>query len=500
MPQFINTNVASLNTQRALNMSQSALQTSLQRLSSGLRINSAKDDAAGLAISDRMTSQIRGLNQAVRNANDGISLAQTAEGALGEITNNLQRVRELAVQSANATNSASDRAALDQEVQQLISEIDRVASQTSFNGQNVIDGTFGNATFQVGDQVGQTISVGLSTSMRATQIGKTADFVGDAAYSTTTAVGQQGAGVDGNTMANLTIAVGSSQAVNIGSSANYTGSATGQDANSAYAKAAAINASGVGNLTAIADTTASIAWVDMNLAAYSLDINGQAIFSAHDGTADTITITEAVSSINANASNTGVTAVVDGANIVLNAADGRDVTIAETGGVAVGFTATAATPANNTANDLLTWAAGNVSADLKGSIRLSAPEAVTLGGTVAAIGATQTSFALGASAINSVDVTTVANSNTAITRVDAALTSVSSLRSTFGAIQNRFDSVISNLQATAENVTAARSRIRDTDFAAETAELTRNQILQQAGIAMLSQANAAPQSVLALLQ
>src|SRR5574340_1216586 len=155
MPAYINTNIASLNAQRNLTGSQGALQTSLQRLSSGLRINSAKDDAAGMAISDRMTSQIRGLNQATRNANDGISLAQTAEGALSEISNNLQRIRELAIQSANSTNSASDRASLDAEVQQLIAEISRVASQTSFNGLNLLDGTFTSQSFQVGANANQ---------------------------------------------------------------------------------------------------------------------------------------------------------------------------------------------------------------------------------------------------------------------------------------------------------------------------------------------------------
>src|SRR4051812_35789702 len=171
MAQVINTNVLSLNAQRNLTTSQSSLATSLQRLSSGLRINSAKDDAAGLAISDRFTTQIRGLNQAVRNANDGISLSQTAESALGELTNNLQRIREIAVQSANASNSASDRSALDQEVQQRLSEIERIATQTSFNNQKVLDGTFGTATFQVGANVGETISVGLSTSMRTNSLG-----------------------------------------------------------------------------------------------------------------------------------------------------------------------------------------------------------------------------------------------------------------------------------------------------------------------------------------
>ena len=178
MALVINTNVMSLNAQRNLSTSGSQLATSLQRLSSGLRINSAKDDAAGLAISDRMTTQISGLNQATRNANDGISLAQTTEGALQEVTNNLQRIRELAVQSANATNSDSDRGALDQEVQQRLAEIERIAGQTSFNGRKVLDGSFGNATFQVGANVGETISVGLNTSMRASAIGSVANTTG----------------------------------------------------------------------------------------------------------------------------------------------------------------------------------------------------------------------------------------------------------------------------------------------------------------------------------
>jgi flagellin len=206
MPQVINTNVASLNAQRNLNASQGALSTALTRLSSGLRINSAKDDAAGLAISERFTTQIRGLNQAARNANDGISLAQTAEGALAEIGNNLQRIRELAVQSANATNSASDRAALDQEVQQRIAEIDRIGSQTAFNGQKVLDGTFGTAAFQVGANVGETISVNLSTGVRATQMGQIAE--------------KTGAAVTANALASngLAIKVGSAAAVNVGAS------------------------------------------------------------------------------------------------------------------------------------------------------------------------------------------------------------------------------------------------------------------------------------------
>src|SRR3954469_19989150 len=254
MSLSVHTNVASLNAQRTLNTSQTMLGKPIQRLSSGLRINSAKDDAAGLAISDRFTTQIRGLNQAVRNSSDGISLAQTAESALGELTNNLQRIREIAVQSANASNSASDRAALDQEVQQRLAEVQRIASQTAFNGQKVLNGTLGNATFQVGANVGETITVGLSTSMRTTAIGKTADYVGGSAYSSNLAIGQQGAGVvAANALNNnVTIAVGTGQAVNVGVST--AGTAAGQTAGSAYAKAAAINAASIGGLTATADT------------------------------------------------------------------------------------------------------------------------------------------------------------------------------------------------------------------------------------------------------
>jgi len=231
MPSIINTNIASLNAQRNLNSSQSALQTSLQRLSSGLRINSAKDDAAGLAISERFTTQIRGLNQAARNANDGISLSQTGEGALGELTSNLQRIRELAVQSANATNSASDRAALDLEVQQRLSEIDRTAVQTSFNGRKILDGSFGNAAFQIGANVGETISVNLTTSMRTNQIGQIATATGTAVSAN--------ALTDGG----LTIAIGTGTALAVG--ASVAGIAAGQTADSAFAKVNAINAAGV---------------------------------------------------------------------------------------------------------------------------------------------------------------------------------------------------------------------------------------------------------------
>src|SRR5687768_10152875 len=269
MPQVINTNVASLNSQRNLTTSQGQLATALQRLSSGLRINSAKDDAAGLAISERFTTQIRGLNQAVRNANDGISLAQTAESALGELTSNLQRIRELAVQSANSTNSASDRQALNQEVEQRVAEINRIATQTAFNGLKVLDGSFGTSQFQVGANSGETITVNLSQGVRADQIGQIATAAGTAVTA------------NALTDAGMSIQVGSSAAVDVG--ASVAGTAAGQQADSAYAKAIAINQAGVPGLTATAVNTVTGAFTTTSAVAgdtYGLEINGVDIYAA----------------------------------------------------------------------------------------------------------------------------------------------------------------------------------------------------------------------------
>lgn len=512
MPQVINTNIASLNSQRNLNTSQTALSVSLQRLSSGLRINSAKDDAAGLGISDRMTTQIRGLNQAVRNSQDGVSLAQTSEAALAEISNNLQRIRELAVQSANASNSTSDRTALDLEVQQRISEVDRISSQTSFNGRKVLDGTFGTAAFQVGANVGETISLNLATSTRSTAIGRTADYVGGAAYNTSLAVGQQGAGVSTTAFVagDLTIAIGSGSATSVGASS--AGTANGQSAASAYAKTAAINAAGVSGLTATADTTVQFDMAATAVATtvtdYDLTINSVAIYTNYNGgVSGALTSDNVVAAINANSSTTGVVASYDSSStrVTLTASDGRDIAISQQSTFAAGAAGgLAAIEGTNNSSNTATMAGATtvaVANTYVGSIRLTAAEQIVIaGGTPAKAGFTATSLALGNSALNSASVTTVSNANTTINRVDAALTSVSALRSTFGAIQNRFDSVIANLETVSENLTASRSRILDADFAAETASLTRGQILQQAGMAMLSQANSLPNNVLALLR
>ncbi|MBK8893228.1 MAG: flagellin [Propionivibrio sp.] len=503
MPQVINTNISSLNAQRNLNMSQTALSVSLQRLSSGLRINSAKDDAAGLAISERFTTQIRGLNQAIRNANDGVSLAQTGEGALAEVTSNLQRIRELAVQSANATNSSSDRAALDLEVQQRLAEIDRTATQTSFNSQKILDGTFGSATFQVGANVGETISIGLSTSMRTNALGALATGTSSAEV---TVAALTGAG---------TIKVGTGATTTI--AASTIGTQNGQSVGSAYAKALAINAAAVPGLTATATNNVEFTLATVGGSAtdtYSLMINGVAIYAAATDASTAITAQQITDAINANQSTTGVTAALSGSDLRLTAADGRDIAVGQdiTVGPAAGIAAGAG--GSSTVNGVVyrdgtlgtVAQAGNNSATAAavngGTLTLSALEDITItgDGLIMGFAAATTTIAKDAVTISSANVLSVTAANNTIQRIDSALSAVSALRSTFGAIQNRFESVTSSLSATSENLSAARSRIQDTDFAQETANLTRAQILQQSGIAMLGQANALPNNVLSLLR
>ena len=479
MAQTINTNVASLNAQRNLNRSQGLLNQSLERLSTGLRINSAKDDAAGLAISERFTTQIRGLNQAVRNASDGISLAQTAESALSELTNNLQRIRELAVQSANATNSGSDRSALNAEVQQRIAEVERIANQTSFNGRKVLDGTFGTAQFQVGANVGETISVNLTTGMRSSQIGQIASATGTAV--TASALTDNG----------LTIAVGTGAAVSVG--ASVAGSLNGQEADSAYAKARAINNAGVAGLTATASNSSTgvfdtIVGDATNASTYALTITGTAIYSGADNLAAGVSLTAAdvAAQVNLYSSQTGVSASVSGTSLTFTSVDGRNTNVVEdVSGLDAGASGTGVAAAQE--------------GIVRGTITMSAADNIVMTGEFAVIGQAAT-IAKDAGTIEGIDVLSVTNAETAMNRIDSALTVVSDLRSSFGAIQNRFESTIANLQAVSENLSASRSRIQDADFAAETAALTKAQILQQAGVAVLSQANAQPQLALSLLQ
>ncbi|MFM9969226.1 MAG: flagellin [Burkholderiales bacterium] len=473
MAQVINSNIASLNAQRNITSNQSALTTSLQRLSSGLRINSAKDDAAGLAISERFTAQIRGLNQAARNANDGISLAQTAEGALSTVSNNLQRIRELSVQSANGTNSATDRAALQQEVSQLKSEIDRVASTTDFNGVKLLDGTFNNQQFQVGSSANQTITVTSISSAKTNDMG-----MSYLASST-------GAAVNG-----VALVAGDVSINGISVGASSAGTSAGQTADSAWAKAAAINATSGTNVSAVANATA-VAGAAMTPAATAgaITINGVNTTAVTTlGASGTADRTAVISAINAISAATGVVAAdsgADGTGVTLSAADGRNVT------VALGGTLTAAS-------------SGLTAATTRSTLTLTSTSSsgITMGGATPAKAGSIASAAasLTGNAVSTLDISTVAGANTAITSIDAALSSINSSRASLGAYQNRFDSAIANLQSTSENMSAARSRIQDADFAAETSSLTRAQILQQAGTAMLAQANALPQNVLTLLR
>jgi flagellin len=482
MPLTLNTNIDSLNAQRNLTTSKSDLSQALQRLSSGLRINSAGDDAAGLAISNQFTTQINGTNQAVRNANDAISETQTAGGALATLNDNLQSIRTLAVESANGSNSAQDRAALDQQVQQQIAEITRIASQTSFNGQKVLDGSSGTTTYQVGANVGNTISINLAQGVRADQIGQVATSTGGAV--TATAL----------TGSNLTIQVGNGTAATVG--ASVAGTAVGQTASSAYSKVQAINSAGVAGLTASASTTATGAAAFSNITGgtasdttYALTINGVAIYAAGTVIANgqVLTGSNVASQINLYSSQTGVTASLSaGGALQLTASDGRDIAQTETVTAGTGGTGTGA---------------GIAAATTQGTITLSAASNIVIGGAGAPdVGFAAGSISLGGSTLANANVLTVAGANATIAAIDSALATVSSFQSQLGAIQNRFTSTVSNLQATSQNLTSSRSTIQDADFAAETANLTKSQVLQQAGISVLAQANQEPQLILKLLQ
>jgi flagellin len=484
MAQTINTNVASLNAQRNLNTSQMSLATSLQRLSSGLRINSAKDDAAGLAISERMGAQVRGLNQAVRNANDAISLSQTAEGSLSEIGNVLQRMREIAVQSANDTNTATDRAALQTEATQLSAEIDRIAGSAQFNGKNLLDGTFGTSTFQVGANAGQAISVGInSAKTTALGVGGAATAYG-ATASATTAFAYSGGAM---TINGTTVAAAANDGVSY-----VAGSQSG--ATSALSVANAINAVGATtSVTATATTSVTSGAISATtaLAAGDLYVNGVSIGAVGVASTNADRVNQLVQAINAKTGSTGVTAAVaSGTTYKLTAADGRNIDITSDAGASVattaGFAATGAT-----------GGVGGTAFTYYGTLTLTAGKAITVGGTVTGSGLTAATSALVGTAV---DVTSQAGANAAITSLDTALSLVNTQRATLGAVQSRFQSVISNLQSSSENLSAAKSRITDADFAAETANLSRGQILQQAGVAMLAQANALPNNVLSLLK
>ena len=472
MAAVINTNISSLNAQRNLTMSQSSLATSLQRLSSGLRINSAKDDAAGLAISQRMTSQINGLNRAAQNANDGISLSQTAEGALGQVGDSLQRIRELAVQSANATNSSSDRAALQQEVSQLVSEISRIGDTTSFNGLKILDGSYTNQQYQIGANAGETINVSIADS-RASQLGATVINSGAGVISTADYTSADATDLAINGVAIVNNGTTSSSLVDaINAKSNVTGVTASRSATNEIASSGAFAAVAAGGA--------------------NVTINGTAIALAAGADRD-----DTVAEINKYSTQTGVTASASGTGLKLSSANGADFKVE---GDAAFVTATG-TGTPYTAAEQTFQAGITLSTKVGGTITATGTVAAAL--NLVASGATAPAANATAAKdyqVSTLDISTIAGANDALTAIDAALTQVSSTRATLGAIQNRFTAVVANLSTTSENLSSSRSRIQDADFAAETANMTRGQILQQAGTAMLAQANSLPNGVLALLR
>lgn len=493
MTQIINTNVASLNAQRNLSTSQSNLSTALQRLSSGLRINTAKDDAAGLAIADRMTSQIRGLDQARRNANDGISLSQTAEGALAQSGEILQRIRELAIQSANATNSASDRQSLNSEVSQLVTEVTRIATATTFNGLKILDGSYQGQQFQVGADANQTIGVSIQGAAAKDLNNNTLNIQGSVATSFGGTVAANAAAVTANGVATFDLVVSGSN----GTSPTLTVAADAE----ASTVAAAVNAqSGATGVNARASTSATLGTIAAGNVSFTLNGGGTSTtINATVGTGGNLATV--VTAVNQVSGRTGVTATLNsaGTELTFNQAEGRDVSITDFTNSA-GGTATFDGPA---AAAVTLTSGGTDSSRVSGTVNLSSDAGFTATSTVLnTIGTAAANVATNATASNltSVDISTVAGATTALGIVDAALNQINKSRAQLGAIQNRFGNTIANLQTTSENLNAARSRIRDADFASETASLTRGQILQQAGVAILAQANSLPNNVLSLLR
>ena len=513
MASTINTNIASLTAQRNLGMSQASLNTSINRLSSGLRINSAKDDAAGLAISERFTSQIRGLNQAARNANDGISLAQVAEGAMTSAGNILQRVRELAVQAANATNSAGDRQALQKEVGQLVAELDRIAQTTEFNGQKLLDGTFGTSQFQVGANANQTI-VASTANLRTNVYGnnQNAASAGAGPSAATATSLAAAAPFFSNAMGTANVSINGA----LGTGAISVGP-------SDTAKMIADKVNMINADTGVTATARTQVRLDIDAVEGSFTLALQGDNSAPQNIAFTLTSTTgadrlsaAVAAINDQSAKTGITASLNetGDRVILTNASGNDITVGKptgilnSGTVRVTKLAADGTPTANAgttpdATNVVTVSAAATSATYatsSGYITLDSDKSFSV---TSDPDTTATAFRTNGSTLKKVadlDVTTFENATEALKTVDSALAFISGERANLGALQSRFETSIASLNITSENLSASRSRILDADFAMETANLSRTQILQQAGTAMVAQANQIPQGVLSLLK
>ena len=488
----INTNISALSAQASLRRTSLDASTSMERLSTGIRINSAKDDAAGLAISTRMTANIRGMAAAIRNSNDGISLTQTAEGSLSAIQNNLQRIRELAVQSANSGNSQSDRDSMNLEAQQMITEIDRVAANAAFNGTKLLDGTLKDNQFQVGSGNDTTDRISISiASAKASALGVVGATTGTSTFETASTV---------STVA-LTAGDLSIKGYAISSSSGDGVSYKSADG-SAIAKANAINASSsLTGITAVAVsntfTTAAAATGTLATAAGDLLINGVDIGPLSEAATVNERVQQLVGAINAKSAQTGVSASVNASTatfIDFTALDGRNITTTAGATVADGLDGVvAALDTTTTAKLKFTSATGEATVVVTGTANgLDATQLTTSN--------TMTASTVTGQTVSSVDLSTQANSQKALSILDAAINTVTNSRANLGAYQNRFEAAISNLENTSTNLQASRSRILDTDYAKETTNLAKSQIVQQAATAMLAQANQSSQSVLALLK
>jgi flagellin len=582
MSLVINTNVASINSQRQLMNSGNALDRSTERLASGQRINSAKDDAAGLAISNRMTSQVRGLNQAVRNANDGVSLVQTAEGALQEVTNILQRMRELSIQSANGIYSDADRNTLNAEVQQLKLELNRIAETTSFNGQPLLDGSLGNTTLQVGSEANQTIDISIASFSTSSLGGSSGDIVGEATTgglaSLTALAGGDELIVNGTAISDLSPATTLNEALAIINSdldgkgaeaaslvqvtSDNTGSGilrpgtdtltltkvdgdgnsqvyvlTGTDSmkelvakiNEETGIEATLNESGKLVLTAAGATSITVADNTTNNAATGLDdvtngglTNFSLVFNDTSVEKRGVTIETGAGIAAGEMAALGIDPQDADGNLVSSSitAVTADGTLAEgdliingieigaiNAGAAVGDTTTEAIRVINEASEqtgVVAFLSGTDQIALRsasgGEISIKYGETATAADVLAFTGLQERNATEGVGSVASIDISTADGAQRAIAIIDKGIDQVSATRADLGAVNNRLDFTVSNLSNVSEKTSAARSRIVDADFAAETADLSRAQVLQQAATAMLAQSNARPEQVLQLLQ
>ena len=492
MALVINTNVSSLTSQRALAESKGELNTAMERLSTGLKINAASDDAAGLAMTQRMTAQVRGLSMAVKNANDGIAMTKSVEGAIGEVSDMLQRMRELAIQAANGTNSSADRTFLQNEVNLLIQEITRVSTNTRYNGELILDGTFLNKQLQVGIEEGEVITMSVE-SIAAENIGAHT-YVGNGQEATAAAKDPK---VNPTTTNDDIEIFGFLGTKTVEASVEDTAKETATKIN---------NLTGLTGVKAYAKTYASLFSANATLQTYSVKING---YSTGNFVISSGDVQDAVDAINQISGSTGVTAHSESNKVVLFDSDGDDITV-ENGQTLTGHDKLRVQKVDetgevaNVVGNLISLAVsgGNDSTSVSGTLKLTSPNAFSIDGksTTGYTGTTAGSTTATLKNLTQVNISTMLQAGDSISIIDAALDKVAQMRANLGAIENRLDYTITNLMNIGERTADSRSRLQDADYALESSRLAKAQVIQQAGTQMLSQANQMTQLVLDLLR